>query len=214
MNDRKHENAAPRSAASLIEAVLLMSPRPVSLSSLLLATVLPETDVRAAIEELKERYSPESSGIVLREVAGGYQLATNPACADVIERFREEARPAPLSGAAYEVLACVFYLGPLTRADINGARGVNSDAVVRNLLDRNLLAEVGRDQEKPGAPALLDITEDFLLAAGAQDRDDFPALDTLVDKEEIARVRKSLGEHAYGPTTDEPLTEASHRGGE
>jgi segregation and condensation protein B len=151
---------------------------------------------------------------LLREVAGGYQLATNPACADVLERFREEARPAPLSGAAYEVLACVLYLGPLTRADINGARGVNSDAVVRNLLDRNLLAEAGRDQERPGTPALLDVTEDFLLAAGARDRNDFPTLNDLVDEEEIARVRKRIGEHYHGPTTDERLTETSSGGGE
>jgi segregation and condensation protein B len=209
MNDPDHQNVA-----SQIEAILLMSPRPVSLSSLLSATALPESPVRAAIEELKERYSPESSGIVLREVARGYQLATNPSCADVLERFREEARPAPLSGAAYEILACVLYLGPLTRADINGARGVNSDAVVRNLLDRNLLAEVGRDQERPGAPALIDITEDFLLAAGARDRDDFPALDDLVETKEIERIRKRVGEHTDGPTTHANLTETSHGGGD
>jgi segregation and condensation protein B len=209
MNDRGHESAASQSAASLIEAVLLVSPRPVTLPSLVSATALPEAVVRAAVEELKERYSPESSGIVLREVAGGYQLATNPACADVIERFREEARPAPLSGAAYEVLACVLYLGPLTRAGISAARGVNSDAVVRNLLDRNLLTEVGRDQERPGAPALLDLTEDFLLAAGARDRDDFPALDALVDEKEIARIR----DRVRGPTS-ERLAEVPCEGGE
>ena len=178
--------------AALVEAVLLVSPRPVALTTLLSTTALSEAELRTAIGELEERYSPESSGIVLRRVAGGFQLATNPACADVLERFREEARPASLSGAAYEVLACTLYLGPLTRAGINEARGVNSDAVVRNLLDRNLLIEAGRDRESPGAPALLDVTEDFLIAAGAKDRDDFPALDTLVDPEEISRVRERV----------------------
>jgi segregation and condensation protein B len=205
MNGRKHESApertgenvasqdaAPPSVAVLIEAVLLVSPRPVTLAALLSATSLPEAAVQAAIGELKKRYSFESSGIVLREVAGGYQLATNPLCADVLERFREEARPAPLSGAAHEVLACVLYLGPLTRAGINAARGVTSDAVVRNLLDRGLLAETGRDRNSPGAPAVLDITEDFLLAAGACDRNDFPALDALVDPKEIAHVRERV----------------------
>ena len=209
MNDRQHENPASLSAASLIEAILLVSPRPVALSSLLSATVLPEAAIRAAIGELKGRYAPESSGIVLREVAGGYQLATNPLCADALERFRGEARPAPLSGAAYEVLACVLYLGPLTRAGINAARGVNSDAVVRNLLDRNLLAEAGRDRKSPGAPALLEVTEDFLLATGARDRDDFPALASLVDTEEIARVRERVGGRASG----RPV-ERSNGGGE
>jgi segregation and condensation protein B len=183
---------APKNAAALIEAVLLVSPRPVPLSCLLAATALPEADVSAAIGELEKRYSPQSSGIVLRLVAGGYQLASNPYCADAIERFREEARTVPLSGAAHEVLACVLYLGPLTRAGVSGARGVNSDAGVRNLLDRNLLAEAGRDLNSPGTPALLDVTEDFLLASGARDRVDFPALDALVDPEEILRVRERV----------------------
>ena len=191
--ERATPSAAPPSAAARIEAILLVSPRPVLLSALLSVTALPKADVQAAIRELEERYSPESSGIVLREVAGGFQLATNPLCANTVERFREEARPAPLSGAAHEVLACVLYLGPLTRAAINAARGVNSDAVVRNLLDRNLLAEAGRDLSSPGTPALLDVTEDFLLAAGAKSRDDFPTLDAIVDPEEVARVRERVG---------------------
>jgi segregation and condensation protein B len=178
--------------ASRIEAILLVSSRPVSLSDILSATALSEPEVQEAIEELKERYAPRTSGIVLREVAGGFQFVTNPTCADVLERFRKEARPAPLSGAAYEVLACVLYLGPLTRAVINEVRGVNSDAVVRNLLDRNLLDEVGRKKSRPGAPVLLDVTEDFLLAAAAKGRDDFPSLDTLVDPAEIERVRERV----------------------
>ena len=88
-------------------------------------------------------------------MAGGYQLATNPACAAAVERFREEARPAPLSGAAHEVLACALYLGPLTRGAASRVRGVNSDAVVRGLLERGLLVEAGADHELPGSPALL-----------------------------------------------------------
>jgi segregation and condensation protein B len=154
---------------------------------------LPEPEAKEAIEELKKRYSPATSGIVLREVAGGFQLATNPLCSAAVERFREEAHPAPLSGAAHEVLSCVLYLGPLTRAGINAARGVNSDAVVRSLIDRNLLVEAGHDQNRPGTPAILDVTDDFLLAAGARSREDFPAFDDIVDPEEISRVRERVG---------------------
>ena len=199
MNDRKDILERPEAAAAKIEAILLVSPRPVPLPVLLSATDLPEPEARAALEELEKRYSPETSGIVLRHVAGGFQLATNPLCAGAIERFREEARPAPLSGAAHEVLSCVLYLGPLTRAGVSAARGVNSDAVVRGLIDRNLLAETGRDQERPGTPALLDVTEDFLLAAGARSRDDFPDLEDLVEEGELSRVRERIrgvtGEH-------------------
>ena len=214
-NPTKNESASETSprASAPIEAILLVSPRPVTLETLISTTTLPEATVCAAIEELEERYSPESSGIVLRRVAGGYQLATNPACAGVLDRFREEARPAPLSGAAHEVLACALYLGPLTRAAINEVRGVNSDAVVRGLLDRNLLGEAGRDQESPGAPTLLDVTEDFLIAAGAQDRDDFPTLDSVVDLEEISRVRERVRGLAGGDADEHPAG-ASSGGGE
>ena len=201
---------AAASPAAQIEAILLVSPRPVALTALLAATALPEPETREAVEELKGRYSPATSGIVIREVAGGFQLATNPLCSATVERFREEARPAPLSGAAHEVLSCVLYLGPLTRSDINAARGVNSDAVVRNLIDRNLLVEAGHDQNRPGTPAILDVTEDFLLAAGARSRDDFPALDDIVDPDEISRVRERVGR--MDGETDRP--EPAQKGGE
>ena len=189
MTDRTLDAAAPE---HLIEAVLFSSPRPVSLRAIVSATGLTEDETVAALGSLRRRFSRESSGIVLREVAAGYALATNPACAAAVERFREEARPAPLSGAAHEVLACALYLGPLTRAAVSAARGVNSDAVVRNLLERNLLQEKGRDEGLPGAPALLAVTDDFLAAAGARAADDFPPLDSLVDEDEIARVRERV----------------------
>ena len=189
------------SPTHLIEAVLLSSARPVALDSLSSATGLPEEEIISALAALAGRYSPETSGIVLREVAGGYQLSTSPDCSFAVERFREEARPAPLSGAAYEVLSCALYHGPLTRGAISRVRGVNSDAVVRNLLERGLLAEVGTDRQSPGSPALLDITEDFLVAAGAASREAFPPLDSLVADEDLARVRErilSAGEAQQG----------------
>jgi len=144
---------------------------------------------------------------VLREVAGGYLLSTNPACSGAVERFRREARPAPLSGAAHEVLACALYLGPLTRGAISRVRGVNSDAVVRSLIERGLLIEVGADREAPGSPAFLGVTDEFLAATGAKSTEDFPPVDTLVTQEELARVRERLaaagtvesGARAEGP---------------
>jgi segregation and condensation protein B len=180
--------------AHLIEAVLLSSERPLGLDILSFTTGLPEEEVRLVLADLTERYSAEHSGIVLRNVADGYLLSTNPACAPAVERFREEARPVPLSSAAYEVLSCVLYQGPLTRGAISQVRGVNSDAVVRNLLDRGLLAEVGTDRAHPGSPALLDVTGEFFVAASAASREDFPPLDSLVSEEELARVRERLAQ--------------------
>ena len=188
--------------AQLLEAVLLVRPRPTSTVGLRSATGLNEEETKAALRELLERFSPESSGIVLRNVAGGYLLSTNPACSAAVERFREEARPAPLSGAAHEVLACALYLGPLTRGGISRVRGVNSDAVVRNLLERGLLIEVGTDRDAPGSPALLAVTDEFLAATGASSAEDFPALHELVAPEELARVRERLTATDTKPAPD------------
>jgi segregation and condensation protein B len=196
----------PPKAAHLVEALLLTSARPVSVGALSSATGLPEAVVRYTLTDLARRYSPGESGIVLRNVAGGYLLSTNPACSAAVDRFRDEARPAPLSGAAYEVLSCAIYHGPLTRSAISGVRGVNSDAVVRNLIDRGLLAEVGVDRESPGSPALLDVTEELLVAAGASSREDFPSLETLVSEEELTRVRERLRTAGEGPPAEPPET--------
>lgn len=203
MNHDPHPDAAKK-----IESILLVSARPVGLKALTSITGLPAPEIRSALSGLQERYCARTSGIVLREVAGGYQLATNPECAPVVDRFREEARPTQLSNAAHEILSCALYLGPLTRGEISAVRGVNSDAVVRNLLDRGLLVEAGSHRDAPGAPSLLDVTEEFLAATGASSREDFPALDSLVGPEEIARVRERVGAATDGDTAREPDPES------
>ena len=183
----------------LIEAVLLVSSGPISPPDLSSATGLSNEVMGSALKTLTQRYSPENSGILLRYVAGGYQLVTNPNCSGAVERFREEARPAPLSNAAHEVLACALYLGPLTRGAVSRVRGVNSDAVVRNLLERGLLAEVGTDHEAPGSPSLLGVTDEFLAATGSSSTDDFPPLGSLVTAEELSRVHERLTSAANPP---------------
>jgi segregation and condensation protein B len=180
--------------AHLVEAVLLVSASPLGSSDLCSATGLSESELKRALACLRERYAPEASGIVLRDVAGGYLLSTNPACSGAVERFRREARAAPLSSAAHEVLACALYLGPLTRAAVSRVRGVNSDAVVRGLL-----VEVGTDREAPGSPALLGVTDEFLAATGVSSPDDFPPVDALVTQEELSRVRERLASSTTAP---------------
>jgi segregation and condensation protein B len=198
-------NQEPR-PEHLIEAVLLVSATPISPPDLSSATGLSKEEMGAALENLTERYAPETSGIVLRNVAGGYQLSTNPGCSGAVERFREEARAAPLSNAAHEVLACALYLGPVTRGAISRVRGVNSDAVVRNLLERGLLSEVGADHEAPGSPALLSVTDEFLAATGSSSTDEFPPLGSLVTPEELSRVHERLTSASTPPqdTGDTP----------
>ena len=203
MSDRETKLPSPR-PVHLVEAVLLVSANPLSSSDLCSATGLSEPELERALACLRERYAPEASGIVLRDVAGGYLLSTNPACSAAVERFRREARPAPLSGAAHEVLACALYLGPLSRGAVSRVRGVNSDAVIRSLIERGLLVEVGTDREAPGSPALLGVTDEFLVASGASSPDDFPPVDSLVTQEELSRVRERLASSTTAPRGAEP----------
>ena len=203
MSEQGHKPAYPR-PAHLVEAVLLVSASPLSSSELRSATGLSDRDLENALLCLRERYAPEASGIVMRDVAGGFLLSTNPACSEAVERFRREARPAPLSGAAHEVLACALYLGPLTRGAVSRVRGVNSDAVVRSLIERGLLVEVGWDREAPGSPALLGVTDEFLAATGASSPDDFPPVDSLVTQVELSRVRERLASSTTAPQGADP----------
>jgi segregation and condensation protein B len=198
LSEQERKLPSPR-PAHLVEAVLLVSASPLGSSDLCSATGLSESELERALACLRERYAPEASGIVFRDVAGGYLLSTNPACSGAVERFRREARAAPLSGAAHEVLACALHLGPLTRAAVSRVRGVNSDAVVRTLIERGLLVEVGTDREAPGSPALLGVTDEFLAATGASSPDDFPPIDTLVTQEELSRVRERLASSTTAP---------------
>jgi segregation and condensation protein B len=200
LSEQEHKLASPR-PAHLVEAVLLVSASPLSSLDLRSATGLSDRELEDALLCLRERYAPETSGIVLRDVAGGFLLSTNPACSEAVERFRREARPAPLSGAAHEVLACALYLGPLTRGAVSRVRGVNSDAVIRSLIERGLLVEVGTDRQAPGSPALLGVTDEFLAATGASSPDDFPPIDSLVTQEELSRVRERL---STAPQVAEP----------
>jgi segregation and condensation protein B len=198
LSEQERKLPSPR-PAHLVEAVLLVSASPLGSSDLCSATGLSESELKRALDCLRERYAPEASGIVLRDVAGGYLLSTNPACSGAVERFRREARAAPLSSAAHEVLACALYLGPLTRAAVSRVRGVNSDAVVRSLIERGLLVEVGTDREAPGSPALLGVTDEFLAATGVSSPDDFPPVDALVTQEELSRVRERLASSSTAP---------------
>lgn len=204
MIEPEPDNSARPDAAALVEAVLFASARPLDVATLAAATHLSRQEVEDCMPDLQSRYSPPEAGIVLRHVARGFQLATNPACAGAVERLRGESRPAPLSGAATEALAAVLYFGPLTRAAISASRGVNSDAVVRSLMDRGLLAEVGSDSDTPGSPATLDVTERLLVAAGASSRDDLPDLETLVDREELDRVREKVAGSAQPTQSLQP----------
>lgn len=166
-----------------LEAVLFVADEPLSAATL--GTLIEEDRqaVESLLEELAASYERAGAGIVLRRVAGGWRLATNPAAAPVVERFVLSSRHTRLTRAALETVAIVAYKQPVTRHQISSIRGVNSEGVLRALVDRGLLEEVGRD-EGPGRPVLYGTTVEFLERLGLSSIGDLPPLAPLLDEDE------------------------------
>lgn len=159
----------------IVEAVLLLADEPVPAG--LIAEVL-ETSTAAVeqiLAELQGEYSATERGFVLRESRSGWRLYTSPDCAPWLERFVLGHRQGRLSGAALEVLAIIAYKQPISRSEIAEIRGVDSDRVVKILLQRELIEESGRD-EGPGSPVLFTVSDSFLERMGLRSVDDLPPL--------------------------------------
>jgi segregation and condensation protein B len=162
-----------------LEAVLFVADEPLSSASLAQAVEVDRHEAERLLEGLAEDYAARGSGIVLRRVAGGWRMYTNPDAAPVVERFVLSSRHSRLTKAALETLAIVAYKQPVTRHQISAIRGVDSEGVLRALVDRGLLAEVGRE-EGPGRPLLYGTTADFLERLGLASVGDLPPLAPLL----------------------------------
>ena len=131
-------------------------------------------------DRLQRELEDRGAGTVLRNVAGGWRLYTHPDTAPIVERFVLSSRQARLTKAALETLSIVAYKQPVTRHQVNGIRGVNSDGVLRALADRGLIEEAGRE-EAPGRPVLFATTPGFLERLGLPSLASLPGLAPLLD---------------------------------
>jgi segregation and condensation protein B len=128
--------------ARILEALLFLSPDPVATADLAEATGSSDAEVLEALAELRER----DGGLLLREVAGGFALATDPIAEDAARRLLARPRTPPLTPAQAETLAIVAYLQPVSRPEITRIRGVAADSAAATLLERGLVEESGRSQ--------------------------------------------------------------------
>ena len=133
--------------AKTVEALLVVASQPLPVEDLAAAAEADVLHIGEALEILSERYSEESSGIVLELVAGGWAFRASAAASEACARLFEKPVEKGLSQAALETLAIVAYLGPMTRPEVARIRGVNVDGVIAGLAERGLIAEGGRDNE-------------------------------------------------------------------
>lgn len=165
-----------------IEALLFVSDEPIPASVLASALEVDRRRAEAACEDLARAYEERGGGLVLRNVAGGWRLATHPDVAPAVERYVLSTRQARLTKAALETLAVVAYKQPVTRHQVSQVRGVNSDGVLRALVDRGLVEEVGRE-EGPGRPVLFGTTPRFLERLGIPSLASLPSLAPLLGED-------------------------------
>jgi segregation and condensation protein B len=172
-----------------LQAVLFVADRPLSAKELAEYVDCTIEEVSEAAREL-EKILEDRSGLRLLRVAGGYQLATKPEHAQAVSRYLKPAR-SRLSRALMEVLSIVAYRQPVTAAQIEEIRGVQSDYGLRELIDRGLIHEVGR-ATTPGRPVLYGTTKQFLHSFLLDSLDDLPQLSNDEQPALIADGEKSV----------------------
>lgn len=176
-----------------IEAVLFIADEPVPTADLALLFELPGQQVERVLLQLAEDLSSGQRGIILRQVAGGWRLTTHPDTFPYLERFVGGPRTARLSQAALETLAIVAYRQPIERGRLAQIRGVSCDGVLRTLISRGVVREVGKDPG-PGQAILYGTTTLFLERMGLNSLSDLPSLaEHMPDSEAIERMEAGLG---------------------
>jgi segregation and condensation protein B len=161
----------------VIEAILFVSDKPVTVEQF--KQVLPEvapSEIERTARLVQDDYAQRVGGMTVVEVAGGYQMLSNPSYASFIRNFYKTRTKEKLSRPSLETLAIIAYKQPVSRADIEIVRGVNSDGVMAHLLSKALVKIVGR-KEVPGRPFLYGTTKEFLEYFGLKSLEDLPKLE-------------------------------------
>jgi len=192
----------------VVEALLFASDVPVEADRIREVLDLSSADeARALVGGLRERYAARDSALEIVEAGGGYRMLTRPEVAPWLVRLaRSRTRPR-LSRSALETLAIIAYRQPASRPDIDAIRGVNSEAVLDNLLDQRMVRIAGR-KEAPGRPFLYETTREFLVAFGLRDLGDLPQVEGELAVPETVVVAPTDGDASQqgpGPGgADEP----------
>ncbi|WP_314849211.1 SMC-Scp complex subunit ScpB [Rothia mucilaginosa] len=192
--------AIPGGVKSAIEAILAVAEAPVSVKELSAALIVSERAVEHALDQLYREYNgeesgygedenrvaPEPRGFQLRNIAGGWKLYAHDDFAPWVARFVTRSKSATLSKPAYETLAVIAYQQPVTRARVASIRGVNADAAIRQLLQRQLIREAGR--EAGSGATLYETTELLLAKLGLNSLEELPALAPFLPDDTEAAV--------------------------
>jgi len=158
-----------------LEGILFASGEPVRVERLCVSLGVDKPALMSAAGRLADRCKFERRGVRLIVLDDAVQMTTAPEHADLIRRTLETRKPPPLSPSALEAVAVVAYFQPVTRAYVDGARGIDSSYTMSTLLEKDLIEECGR-MEAPGRPILYRTTQTFLRTFGLSSLDELPPL--------------------------------------
>jgi segregation and condensation protein B len=167
---------------AILEALLFASGEPIAISTISKATSLNEQDIREIMRQLTADYRNRNAGIVIAEIADGYEMVTDPELAAWIRRMKNIHVSNKLSQPSIETLSIIAYKQPITKLEIDQLRGVNSDAAVKSLLDKRLIKIIGK-KEAPGRPFLYGTTNEFLQYFGLKNLTELPAIHDFFNTE-------------------------------
>ncbi len=185
---------SPERARTVVESLLFLAEHPLGVAEIQAATGLEPARVAQALDQIGGHHREGVAGIVLHEVAGGWQLRSSPDNAEFARRFLR-VKPQRLTRAALETLAIVAYRQPVTRPEIEDIRGVDSGAVVKALLERKLLKILGK-KEEPGRPILYGTSREFLEFFALKD---LASLPTLREFHELSEEHRDIVEKERPP---------------
>jgi segregation and condensation protein B len=165
---------------SVVEALIFVADEPITVK--LLAEILDEDreTIEAAVEELKNEYEARESGLLVREIAGGWQISTRTEFHEEIRKFLKTRPSAKLSLAALETLSVIAYKQPVTIPEILEIRGVQSASAIKTLLEKRLIVTKGH-KETVGRPMMYGTSKDFLLQFGLKDLSELPSIEDFED---------------------------------
>jgi segregation and condensation protein B len=187
MNGREDVPDELRDVRRAIEAIVLVAHEPVAVEILAQLLEQPAVVVERCCDALAERYRTEGHGFELARVAGGYRFQTHADLTPYVERFLLHDQRSRLSGAALETLAIVAYKQPISRAQVASIRGVDPDGVLRTLVARGYVDEVGRDSG-PGQAILYGTTPQFLEKLGLHSLDDLPPIAEFIPGADVVEA--------------------------
>ncbi len=172
---------------ALVETVLFLESEPVTVENIAVISQLAKDIVEKCLEALKEKYTAENSGLELAMITGGWTLVPKKEFWEELKERYGNKNEGRLSRSAMEVLSIIAYKQPITRAEIEALRGVSPDNMIRLLIDRQLVKEVGK-KDAPGRPTLFGTTKEFLKFFRLNSISELPQLeDTENERFELAR---------------------------